>query len=157
MTTKQSEWKHTVEIELPSGYTVEIRPLGYDLILKCNNVPDVLTGLIVRAFKGENTTFEISEFKQAQDFGSFLETLCELCFVHPQVVAEPKGEDQISPDMIEFEDKSFIFSQVMGKSRRWLELFRQNQQAEHVVAVSGESSLPAATEPSPETQEATPA
>ncbi len=126
MPTSGKQWKNTVEITLPSGYTVEIRPLGYDLILKCDHVPDVITSLVVRSFKGENVGMEINEFRQAQEYVQFLDTCCELCFVSPKVVDQPEGEDEISADMIEFDDKVYVFG-FLGKSRRWLEHFRDEQ------------------------------
>lgn len=147
-TTSGKQWKNTVEVTLSSGYTVEIRPLGYDLILKCDHVPDVITSLVVRAFKGEAVSLEVSEFKQAQEYVEFLDTCCELCFVHPQVVSQPEGEDQISPDQLEFDDKVAIFG-FLGKSRRWLELFR-DQQSANVPPLAKEPTVPATPEQTPE-------
>ena len=145
MATSGKQWKNTVEITLPSGYTVEIRPLGYDLILRCDHVPDVITSLVVRAFKGESADMAINEFKQAQEYVAFLDTCCELCFVHPKVVSAPEGEDEISPDQLEFDDKVAVFG-FLGKSRRWLELFRSEQIAD-VPPVAKEPDVSPAAEP----------
>jgi len=152
--TSGKQWKNTVEITLPSGYTVEMRPLGYDLILKCDHVPDVITALVVRAFKGDNAGLEVNEFKQAQEYVEFLDTCCELCFVSPKVVQSPEGEDEISTDDIEFDDKVAVFG-FLGKSRRWLELFRSEQIA-NVQALAEKSVVSHAAESTPQ-PETTPA
>lgn len=153
MPTSGKQWKNTVEITLPSGYTVEIRPLGFDLILKCKNVPDVISSFVVRAFKGEGgTELRVDDFKQAQEYVEFLDTCCELCFVSPKVVQLPEGEDEISADMIDFDDKVAVFG-FIGKSRRWLELFRDQQSAD-VSALAEKPALSPATESSSQPESA---
>lgn len=128
-TTKRSQWVNpTKEVQLPSGYIVEMRPLGYDLVLKCEHVPDFITSMVVRAFKGEGAALNIDQFKQLGEFVDFLGECCQLCLVHPSVVVapDPNDDDQITPDMLDFEDKAFIF-QTLGKPPRWLDNFRPQQ------------------------------
>jgi len=152
MVTQASQWKHTVEITLPSGHTVEIRPLGYDLVLQCETLPDVITSMVVKAFKGEAVSPDINELKQAQEYIAFLDTCCTLCFVHPRIVELPEGEDEISIEALEFDDKVEVFS-FFGKSRRWLELFRA-EQIKNVPSGGAEPGHGAATEQTAQVEEA---
>lgn len=144
-TTKRSEWKSIYEVQLPSGYIVEMRPLGYDMILRCQNVPDVITSMVIRGFKGEDTGLQIDQFAQVRDFAEFLDDCCRLCLVHPTIVDNPTTDDEISADMLSFADKQFIFG-TLGQVPRWLENFRPEQTPD-VQAGAEERALPDAGEP----------
>lgn len=149
-TTKANQWKSTYEVQLPSGYIAELRPLGADMILKCQHVPDVISSLVVRMFKGGSTQLEIEEFKHVQEFSAFLDECCALCFVHPQVVEHPEGDDQISAEMISFADKSFVFN-TLSQAPRWLENFRPEPTGD-VPPVPEEPVVSPTTEPTPEAE-----
>lgn len=154
-TTKRSGWmKPSAEITLPSGHVVEMRPLGYDLVLKCEHVPDAITSMVVGAFKGEATDLQIDQFKQLGQFVDFLDECCKLCLVHPRVVEklDDGDDDQITPDMLTFEDKSFVFN-TLGKSPRWLDTFRDIQ-AQTLQAGAEEREVSPAAEPDAEPEAA---
>lgn len=154
----RSKWKPvTVDVELPSGNVVTMRPLGYDLVFKSARIPDFLTPLIIKAFKGEATddTLKIDEMKNVQEFLGMLDSLCELAFVSPRVVKDAPGEDEITVDMIDFEDKTWVYAQI-GKSRQWLEMFRPGQNPD-VVNVDDEQNLPDQAEQTAEAEAAPPA
>lgn len=148
------KWKPvTVEVELPSGNVATLRPLGYDLVFQQARIPDFLTPLVVKAFKGETVedNLPIEEFKQTQEFFDFLDSLCELAFVSPRVVKGTPGEGEITADQIDFEDKMRVWM-GMGRSREWLELFRPGQKAD-VGALVNEQNLPDTAEQTAETEE----
>lgn len=152
---KNGKWKPvTVEVQLPSGNVATLRPLGFDLVFRLSRIPDFLTPLIVKAFKGEDVTdgFQIEQFEQSLEFFDFLDSLCELAFVHPQIVKEQVGEGEITSDVIDFEDKMFVYTTI-GRSRQWLEMFRPGQ-TPHVEPLVDEQDLPDATEQAVEAEEA---
>lgn len=127
---QNKQWKQiTVEVELPfSKNIVVMRPLGFDLVFRQARIPDFLKPLIVKAFKGEDTSdsFKIDEYAQSLEFFDMLDSLCELAFVSPRVVKENPGENEITGDQIGFDDKAWVM-QTMGKPPHWLEMFRPGQ------------------------------
>lgn len=154
----KSKWKPvTVDVELPSGNVVTLRPLGYDLVFRSARIPDFLTPLIIKAFKGEATedTLKIDEMKNVQEFLGMLDSLCELAFVSPRVVKDNPGEDEITLDMIDFEDKTRVYAGI-GKSREWLEMFRPGQKPD-VESVDDEQDLSGQAEQIAEAEGAPPA
>lgn len=150
--TKQ--WKPiTVEVELPSGNVATLRPLGFDLVFRSVRIPDFLTPMIVKAFKGEAVeNIPLEDLNQSLEFFDMLDSLCELAFVSPRVVSNPQADDEISPDQIDFQDKTWVMNMI-GKPTAWLAMFHPGSQA-HVQPVGNEQNLPDSAEQTAEAEEA---
>jgi hypothetical protein len=147
------KWKQiTVDVQLPSGNVATLRPLGFDLVFRQARIPDFMTPMIVKAFKGEDASdsFKIDELEQTYEFFDFLDRLCELAFVRPRIVKENPGEGEITCEQIDFEDKAAVMNMI-GKPPSWLAMFRPGQEAD-VVALDDEQDLPDTTEQAAETE-----
>lgn len=134
---KPSAWiKTTREIELPSGNVVEMRPVGFDLLLRSGRVPDFLTPLIIRAFKGKGE-LDMEELSDVLGFFDLMDLCVDLAFVHPTAA-------EIGLENIAYVDKVVAF-QSMGQSPRWLDNFRP-ESARDGATGSDESGVSRATE-----------
>lgn len=142
----KSRWKPvTMEVKLPSGNVALLRPLGFDLVLQQARIPDFLTPMIVKAFKGEDASdaFKLDEFVQAQEFFEFLDRLCVLAFVSPRIVPEPAGEDEIALTDLDFIDKQWVMN-AMGQPPEWLATFRPKSSQDVRSSADGENGGSAA-------------
>ena len=130
----------TREVVLPSGNVVLMRPVGFDILLRSGRVPDFLTPLVIKAFKGEGE-MEVEELKDILGFFDLMDLCCELAFVSPTVA-------EIGLENIEFNDKAIAF-QTLGKAPSWLDQFRPEPESRAGTGAD-EQSLSGATEPATE-------
>ncbi len=129
MTTGAKEWgqpyKEGVEIRLPSGNEVRLRPISLDVLLLQGNLPDFLTPIVARALWAETPLEDIeNEADLATGFAELVNEIVPAVMLEPKVIGEGEPEEgEILLEWIEFPDKVFIFNlaiqpvEVMRKFR----------------------------------------
>jgi len=145
MVTGASEWKvpyvEGIEITLPSGKAVSLRPVSMDTMLLQGKISDLLTPLVAKAMWEETPADEIaSKAELAKGFSELVNTIIPAAVLSPKVITsgEP-GEDEILLDWIEFGDRTFIF-QLVIQPVELLYSFRDEQRANLDAVPTGEES-----------------
>lgn len=143
------EWRKArtegIEFKFPSGMVAYVKPVGVDLFLKLGRVPDFLTPALIEALEiGKSAIPERKTLADELDWIKFVDSVTELAFVHPRVVAEPTGEDEITLEDVEWGDKLALV-ELLGAPRRKLESFRP-QPGGDVPGVGGGAGPTAAAE-----------
>lgn len=133
--------EHTEELQVPSGETCLCRRPGVEGLLSAgvlHNI-DSLTGLVdskhLRRVKGQEEIDVQSLMADEKTIMNLLETVDRVvayCVVEPSVKRTPndptnRKEGQIYCDMIELDDKMFIFQFACGGTRD-LERFREQSE-----------------------------
>lgn len=121
-----------VEVRLPSGNEVRIRPMEVDFFILNGEIPDVLApviNLMINAKPyslplgpGEETT-EVEKWKK---WVTFLNTLVTFALISPKVVENPQADDEISIDDIGYGDKMLVY-QFFSRPAQILRGFREQQ------------------------------
>lgn len=145
------------DLTVPSGQTCLVRRPGVQGLIEAGvlNSLDSLTAIVdekhIRRVNGEA---EIDVNSLANDSGSILNVLHVVdkvvCYVvvKPEVVMPPddpdeRSDDAVYVDMVDIEDKMFLFNFAVGGTRS-LESFREERDqlvgsVEHVEAVAGDA------------------
>lgn len=138
MPTSGKQWRKAreegVEIRLPSGMTVALRPIEVDLFMRVGHIPDALAPTVNRLINGERLAFEVpalESLEQSKDWLLFLEELVTFAFVTPKVVNAPQGDDEISVEDVTYSDKLFVY-RFFSYPAQVLEKFRE-EQSRHVA------------------------
>lgn len=147
-TTPASVWRKTVTVTLPqSGHTVEIRSFDMTILTILGRIPDGLTPLVNKVIeatlKGQRADVidEINQLKPLERYHRMLDiasAACQYAFVHPRIVDDPHGEDEIALSDVHPNDRLFVFN-FIGVPAHKLESFR-DQQAANVESVPDESA-----------------
>lgn len=149
--TPASAWRKTVKVTLPvSGHTVEIRSFDMTILTVLGRIPDGLTPLVnkvieatLKGDKGAKTDLinEIDRLGSLERYHRMLDlatVACQYAFVHPRIVDDPHGEDEIAMSDVHPNDRLFVFN-FIGVPAHKLESFR-DQQAANVEFVPDEST-----------------
>ena len=160
--TPVQEWKKdtkSVPLELPSGKTCLVRPVGIAAFLTAGIVPNSLMKIITKALgdtdaKAEDLNMaelmgDLAEDSQMlQDMFAMADNVTIFCVLEPKVQPIPppnadgsepeRDENLLYVDEIELEDKFFILNFGVGGSRD-LEAFRS-------AAAGGVGSVPPSTD-----------
>ena len=139
-----------VAIELPSGFTAQLRALDFSIMIKMGKLPNSLLGLVMEQFIGGKKKAEIDAVKNFEEYQQLLDAVTETAFVSPRIVENPTKEDEISIDDVDDVDKQFCMT-VLGKSARDLERFRDKQIAAMESVRDSDGDEPTA-EPSAESE-----
>lgn len=143
--TPVSEWKKKsgpTPLDLPSGNTCLVQPVGMDAFLKQGFIPNSLLGIVQKALAAgeaqkldEINTDEmmaqaLQDPEKLQGIFDVADSVTVYCVVEPRVypvptdTTVPREEDKLYVDEIDMDDKLFIFNFAVGGSRD-LEAFRQ--------------------------------
>jgi hypothetical protein len=117
-------------LKLPSGRTASIRPVSFSTFLRLGRIPEPLTSFVIDLVEfgkfhratdpltGEPQfrlkTPELHTDQDWREWFDLLDSVCETCFVEPKVRRSTVGTeweagDSITPDMIDLEDKYFVY------------------------------------------------
>jgi hypothetical protein len=143
------EWRKAredgIEFKFPSGMVANIKPVGVDLFLKLGRVPDFLTPALIEALEiGKSAIPQRKTLEDEQSWIEFVDSVAELAFVHPRIVKEPSGEDEIALEDVEWGDKIALV-ELLGSPRRKLESFRSQPNSD-VPSVGDVTGPPTVTE-----------
>lgn len=141
--TPVSQWKQKKEpvpLELPSGNTCLVRPVGMQAFLKQGFIPNSLLGIVQAGLKAGETgkpaeidtdalmAEALADPEKLQDIFDIADSVTVYCVVEPPVHPIPEDnlreEDKLYVDELDLDDKMFIFQFAVGGSRD-LEPFRQ--------------------------------
>ena len=140
--TPVSQWKQKGQptpLELPSGNTCLVRPVGMDAFIKQGIIPNTLLGLVQKSLKAgtaeemddldEFTAEALEDPEKLQSIFEVADSVTVYCVVEPPVHPVPTDRDAREADLlyvdeIDLDDKLFIFNFAVGGSRD-LEAFRQ--------------------------------
>lgn len=144
-TTSTSEWKRTAQgmpLEVPSGNTALVRPVGMEVFMRQGIIPNSLRPMITEALKGKdlNEALKLDDIteKQVEEMIELFDAVTVFCVKEPVVSAVPRNEDgtpvplderdpdKLYVDEVDFDDKQFIFNFVVGGTRD-VESFRKEQ------------------------------
>jgi hypothetical protein len=163
--TPVSAWKKKLEpvpLELPSGNTCLVQPVGMEVFLKQGFIPNSLMGVVQQGLKagepgklGEVETDELmtealQDPEKLQDIFNVADAVTVYCVIEPKVHPAPtdenlRKEDELYVDEIDMDDKMFIFQFAVGGSRD-LEPFRAATSAA-LESVSGSDRVQLPPEP----------
>jgi hypothetical protein len=162
--TSGLEWRQPREQgylkTLPSGKTARLRPVTpAALIGLLGEVPDHLTPLVSDMIFGgirmdhvrqvidsmQPTEGDFNANQRALEGIKFANAICKIAFVEPQVVDNPTGDNQISPDDIDLSDRLFVLTLSM-QPVEVLRSFRLQAGAD-VEAIPDSDEASTATEP----------
>lgn len=124
--TPAKEWRRTLEVKLPSGYTAEIRALDVGAFVRLGRIPDTITPIVEALVKGSENPLAADTLESIMRMAEFLNAVCMASFVNPKVVdREPDYErGEISVDDLTWDDKQMIMmffnqpAQQLAKFRR---------------------------------------
>jgi hypothetical protein len=146
---------HGVEIKLPSGLNVFLRPVtSRDLMKKLGRIPDELTALVAAMVDPKDEQDDDTILAKFSNLSpevldeqyKFLNAYCALAIVSPKVVDDPDPDNnEISPDFLTEEDKGFVLG-LINSSALYLKAFRDFQ-TELNSGLEFESGLSSETEP----------
>jgi hypothetical protein len=141
--TPVSEWKKKSEphpLDLPSGNTCLMQPVGMDVFIKQGFIPNSLLAIVQKALAageaGKADELDMSEFmaealvdpEKIRDIFQVADAVTVYCVVEPRVYPVPtdsvlREEDKLYVDEIDLDDKLFIFNVAVGGTKD-LEPFR---------------------------------
>lgn len=138
--TPVSEWKQgkgPVPLELPSGNTCLVQPVGMEAFIKQGFIPNSLLPLVQQSLQGKNISdadtdklmsTALQDPEKLRDIFDVADAVTVYCVVEPQVHPAPtdeslREEDKLYVDELDLDDKMFIFNFAVGGSRD-LEAFR---------------------------------
>lgn len=129
MTTSGRAWREQrnqgVEVTLPSGNVVRLRPVSIQAFLKLPNIPDTLTPVIHDMIAPKEAT-KVQTVEDVINFHRVLDALCAYAFVSPRIVEAPESDDEISMGDVDTADKLAVLG-LLDKTARQLESFRPQQ------------------------------
>lgn len=138
--TSGSLWRKPREegvvVPLPSGNIARLRPVALDVMITSGKLPDMLTPLAAKTLWTEMEPEDIGDVSElATGMADLFGFVCKAAFIEPKVVDNPKKEDEISLDDIDFRDKAAVF-QLAIQPAEVLQKFRDGQ-------IAGLAALPA--------------
>lgn len=141
--TPVSQWKKKTEpvpLDLPSGNTCLVQPVGMEAFIKQGFIPNSLLPIVQKSLAageagrpdeinaGEMMAEALQDPEKLRDIFDVADAVTVYCVVEPKVHPVPEDdssreEDKLYVDEIDFDDKMFIFQYAVGGSRD-LEAFR---------------------------------
>jgi len=142
--TPISQWKiknKPTPLELPSGNTCLVQPVGMQAFITQGMIPNSLLGIIQKSLKagqaGQADDLDMDEFmaealqdpEKLRSIFDIADSVTVYCVVEPQVHPVPTDANARDPELlyvdeIDLDDKLFIFQYAVGGTRD-LEPFRQ--------------------------------
>lgn len=122
---RRAKREQGVEILFPEYEDwVSIRPMDEAFFLRHGMIPDFLAPAINKIIaEGQG---ELPKVEKNDEWLAWLDELVKFCFVHPKVVDNPQGDDEISIDDVSYQDKCFLYS-LFGQPANVLRRFRDKQ------------------------------
>lgn len=129
--TTATEWrKARVEgevVTLPSGKAARLRTMSLLRLLERGTIPDALSGIIGEMMGGKKQVANTLE--TFQDLSELMALVCQLSFVYPKIVDDPKEDDEISIEDVAYDDQFFVFN-FSQREISLLQPFRQERQGD---------------------------
>lgn len=159
--TPASQWRVAEAIQLPnSGNVALLKRLHILDLAGLGYLPDTLTAKVQQAFfDAESAQLEDDAEAAGRNlinqlglagFYDLLAQLCKAVFVQPRVVDEPaEGAEEIAPSDINFDDRVWLFTWVMGADEEVAEnlgTFLSEQDESMEPASTGEELRPEAVD-----------
>lgn len=157
-TTSVEEWKKEaqgVPLDLPSGKTCLVRPVGMQVFMQRGMIPNVLMPLVTEGLKGKQPEFKMDDMDMGKitEMMQLFDDVTVFCVAEPHVWPTPKWTDneaeeglchirevgqpkpfeerdqgRLYVDEVDDDDKQFIFQFVVGGTRD-LESFRKDKES----------------------------
>lgn len=157
--TPAADWRRPREegytVELLTGKVATLRPVALDVLLAEGEIPNMLRGLATQTlWEGPPDLGDPEGDKEARrrwydemaeimpDTMRLYNLICKAAFLHPKVVDDPQGDDEISVEDIEVNDKMLVF-QVVTQGVQTLRKFRDGQAAGLEPVSDGDEDEPA--------------
>lgn len=145
--TTAKAWREMREqgviVPLPSGKVARLRPVGIEELVRRGKIPDDLSPMAAEVvWKNTTSTEHVRALgKRAIDM---LNIIVQSAFIEPKVVeSDQPGEDEISIDDIDLEDKQAVFAFVTAPVGA-LAYFRARQNADVADIPDGNQAGPEA-------------
>lgn len=147
--TPAAEWRRPreegIEIQLPSGKVVRLRPVSMSTMLLDGSIPDLLSPLAAKTIWIGDKSLEAEDelsFEKIKDVAPEMLKLHNIItkegLVYPRVVDDPQEDDEISLKDIDDGDKAAVFAYVT-QGVYALEFFRDQQSADVESVPNGEN------------------
>lgn len=114
-----------IEVELPSGNVVRLRPVNIEKLFKLGRVPDSLTNMVAEIIGTGQATNE-NVVQMATKYLELKDLIVEAAMLEPKVVSTPVADDEISIDDVSPLDSQFIFAWAQ-RPQKELSTFRNEQ------------------------------
>lgn len=142
--TRGVEWRRAHRegyvLTLPSGNVVRMRPVALDVLIVSGRIPDFLTAVAAKSLWTETSGEEIaSRDELAKGFAELVNIIVPAALLEPKVVEDPQGDDEVSLEDIDFQDKVSIF-QLAVQPSEVLRKFRDQQDAGVATVSDGEDN-----------------
>lgn len=99
---------------LPSGNVARLRPVDMSALLASGEIPDILTPLAVSTIMDGADTEKLANPEDLAEHTSemirFFNLVCKAAFLEPRIVDDPQGDDEISIEDVELQDRSFVYA-----------------------------------------------
>lgn len=161
MPTSGKEWRKRreegIEVVLPSGMRVRLRPMGAAMLLRSGIVPDYLTDALVKRTVGmEADEPEPPDQEAVRAKLVYLDEIARRMFVSPRIVDKPidqLADDEITIDDVDDVDK-LVLPGLVGAPPAFMSDFLHGQTA-HLADVLLEQGFSNGSQPVPETEAGT--
>lgn len=115
-----------LELTFPEyGDVVAIRPLDEGFFLQAGMIPDFLAP-VVQELLGTGKIEKLPSPEKNEKWLTFLDKMVKFAYLHPKVVDQPQGDDEIAIEDVGYSDKVFLYS-FFGSSANILRAFRARQ------------------------------
>lgn len=102
------------EVRLPSGRSAFLRPIGFELLLMRNAIPDALTAVVIEIMDGRRVGIPFETTQQRIELLQFADNVAGQMFVLPKIVANPQAEDEVAVEDVPLEDKLYLLNLIGG-------------------------------------------
>lgn len=143
--TPASEWRKLHEegqsgykITLTSGFTVRLRPVSIEQMLKRGEIPDLLAPMAAQAVIAGIDGKDLSNtLQRASNTFLLIDFICELAFLEPRIVENPTADDEIGVSYLDSQDKFEVF-EIVTQPGWVIRKFRDQQVADVAALHDGE-------------------
>lgn len=130
-------------VRLPSDNVVRMRQVPMDLLILGGKIPDILTPVAAKALWVDTDAESLgNEADLAKGFMELMNLIVPLALVEPRMVAEPKADDEIAPEDMDFNDRLAVF-QLATQPVEVLRSFREQQARDVEPVRDGDGDGPA--------------
>jgi len=114
-----------IELQFPEyGDVVAIRPLDEGFFLQAGMIPDFLAPVVQELIGTGKVSLPTPE--KNEKWLAFLDMMVKYAYLHPKVVDQPQGDDEISIEDVGYIDKTFLYG-FFGSPANILRAFRARQ------------------------------
>lgn len=113
-----------------SRRTVRLRSVQLMRMLKAGKIPDPLTAYVASMVYGDDEDDTRSTLEKAKEWQDYLDLVVSAALLHPRVVDDPQGEDEIAIEDLEYAE----LIEIHGWARNPLDAVRpfRGEQAQPV-------------------------